>query len=46
MRAGDRLPWLQRAANALTPELGDAVVLAVTVAGAAVVVVLALTGQL
>jgi hypothetical protein len=41
-----RLPWLQRAANAVTPELGDAVVLAVAVAAVAVVVVLAATGAL
>jgi hypothetical protein len=41
-----RLPWIQRAANALSPEVGDAMVLAIAVAVVAVVVVLAVTGQL
>jgi hypothetical protein len=45
MRAGDRLPWIQRAANAVTPELGDAVVLAIAVAVVAVVMVVAVFVQ-
>lgn len=38
--------WIVRAVNALTPELGDTVVLAAAAAAVAVVVVLAATGQL
>ena len=41
-----RLPWIQRAANALSPEVGDAVVMAIAVAAVAVVAVLGVTGQL
>ena len=39
------MPWIQRAANAVTPELGDAVVLAIAVAVVAVVMVVAVFVQ-
>ena len=38
--------WIVRVMNAMTPELGDAVVLALAVAGAAVLAVLAVAGNL
>jgi len=41
-----QLPWIQRAANTLTPEAGDAVILALAVAVIVSIIAIAVFGWL